>query len=1388
MARNINSTADEIFVLQSQPPYGSGGGGGGGGFLGDAISIGRNATSYIGMYTTSVGLNSEAVAYGTIAQGIDTKNYGTNSVVVGNKSLNSSDSSAIFGYNNFNGSTSGGYIQGANNSIYLTDGNVLYPFAGDNIHMEYEREAGSSAEVKAYYYHAEKDKLYEDSAFLEEVDTFEPGTFFVRIVATDDSEHTLQYSYGEWCVADTESHYKVLDNGSNRFVSVTGNSNFIKPSTSFHYNSNDYLLIDNSINSSISGSGAHDGTAIIASKDSEIAGYQPGSKLLFGENTQIYNSPYTICIGSSCKLKQVGRSIVLGQENIINSKFEGSSASNSTVLGHSNVVSTNVSTVIGTGNSINETDGAIFGGGNSTLSNSGSVSIYGGGNTYEGSGYSSGTLMYGSNNNAVLNNGSDNVIVGAYNKISVGKNGAQRNSVIGVSNSFTSWYPQHYKEVEYNYSVYSTFAHRLHYDEPFRVGSVIDVQYDFFNPSTMKTEVQDTYYKLLDIDEEGYYKWEELLSRPSGNLTGTFKGFYQRQPPVRKIKENDIIYGRIYDSLSLNYIRVLYDFTKNNTTKACVKLFDNVYIPPTGSTLQDYREVARRMFPSTSKVYIYNLKNVLELPALDEMDEYTIYAVFKSPKFYKGSSFGNGDYAYGYCDIYVKVVQESDSQSPRQFAYCLSNCTYGRNIYNNDVLSSNDSGNITSKAISLEQLEYYGKGYSKEQSWNEMLGYDNKNEGKYNVILGNFNKTNGPLSEHNVLLGNNLTAAHNAEGQTVLGYYNPTDYDCDSNLSEIFGYNGKSLRTLDKDGNLWVNGSISNGEHSIINKNSAYFEIKEFSNVGEGNLTRDGYTITNNTDVGQYIRFIVINFSSELNPGLVSVSYTSANLNNEDALSCYTRFGGEYDRWWFKLIPAAQGTYKVDEDIKIELKYPIYIEPNNKIELNSMLTADSTARQNMYPCHTTVQTNYKYVSNIASGQSSTAFGKDVIASGIASHAEGSNSIASGDYSHAEGAATKAIGARAHAEGVLTIASGDDSHAEGHKSQATGWAAHAEGFFIPANGFSGGSIKVLSIVEGGYQDGDKCVITEEREFISLRIRFTNPPTDDKNVMGAFIFNKGAGFGGTAFYDIETDSAFDGGAFEVYETTNLYDGGVIKICRSGGAKIRANCYFKASQIMSGMSGNYSLSDDLYTIASGYGSHAEGIATIAAGRAQHVAGTLNVEDHTKAVIVGNGYISQFGETDDEKIIRSNAYTLDWYGNGWFAGDIAATSLTLGETNLDEDKLKDLIKGGGGSGTEVIANPEEEATDTLRKISVDGTVYSIPTGGGEGGSNVSWENAEKGVTLNVDGVSKNLALQSDLANIVTPEVIIAAVTAMTDEQKAALRAALGIVDLPSAESEEGF
>ena len=107
---------------------------------------------------------------------------------------------------------------------------------------------------------------------------------------------------------------------------------------------------------------------------------------------------------------------------------------------------------------------------------------------------------------------------------------------------------------------------------------------------------------------------------------------------------------------------------------------------------------------------------------------------------------------------------------------------------------------------------------------------------------------------------------------------------------------------------------------------------------------------------------------------------------------------------------------------------------------------------------------------------------------------------------------------------------------------------------------------------------------------------------------------------------------------------------------------------------------------TTASGISSHAEGYGTKASGENQHVQGKYNISDTTSAHIVGNG--SGYSN-------KSNAHTLDWQGNAWFAGDVY-TGSTSG-TNKD-------------AGSKVLATKEYVDSKTSANYTYDKVVYVLP------------------------------------------------------------------------------
>ncbi len=103
---------------------------------------------------------------------------------------------------------------------------------------------------------------------------------------------------------------------------------------------------------------------------------------------------------------------------------------------------------------------------------------------------------------------------------------------------------------------------------------------------------------------------------------------------------------------------------------------------------------------------------------------------------------------------------------------------------------------------------------------------------------------------------------------------------------------------------------------------------------------------------------------------------------------------------------------------------------------------------------------------------------------------------------------------------------------------------------------------------------------------------------------------------------------------------------------------------------------------TKASGQYSHAEGYYTLASSKYQHVQGKFNISDTTDtyAHIVGNGL---------DYLSRSNAHTLDWSGNAWYAGTVEGTAMIVkSSTEGSSKRFKITVDDSGAiTATEITA-----------------------------------------------------------------------------------------------------
>ena len=131
---------------------------------------------------------------------------------------------------------------------------------------------------------------------------------------------------------------------------------------------------------------------------------------------------------------------------------------------------------------------------------------------------------------------------------------------------------------------------------------------------------------------------------------------------------------------------------------------------------------------------------------------------------------------------------------------------------------------------------------------------------------------------------------------------------------------------------------------------------------------------------------------------------------------------------------------------------------------------------------------------------------------------------------------------------------------------------------------------------------------------------------------------------------------------YAKKDLYGDTTINVGRKADTRIGSNSTAEGCDTTAG--GDCSHAEGYDTTADGYCSHAEGEGTNASFGSQHVQGKYNIEDIESkyAHIVGNG------NSDRE---RSNAHTVDWGGNAWYAGDVTngnGVSLDGLNTNMSD------------------------------------------------------------------------------------------------------------------------
>ena len=306
-------------------------------------------------------------------------------------------------------------------------------------------------------------------------------------------------------------------------------------------------------------------------------------------------------------------------------------------------------------------------------------------------------------------------------------------------------------------------------------------------------------------------------------------------------------------------------------------------------------------------------------------------------------------------------------------------------------------------------------------------------------------------------------------------------------------------------------------------------------------------------------------------------------------------------------------------------------------------------------------------------QGSHSEGQDTIASGTRSHAEGHGSVASGNHgSHAEGRSTKASGDYSHSENQGTTASGVGSHSEGYDTVATRPYQHVQGKrnYLEQTGTDAEGNPIYDAGNYAHIVGNGTDSTRRNAHTldwdgnawyagNVAVGANKEKLITEAGAKSIVDTKMADFrleNGSASYSIQQRGSSSSASAP--SATGSYSVAL------GLGTVASNTVSCAVNYRTQATGIYSFSEGRDSVASGSVSHAEGRGTVAKGENQHVQGRYNKEDaeNKYAHIVGNGNTATGA--------RSNAHTLDWSGNAWFAGDITFTY------NGKEYKLSDLLK----------------------------------------------------------------------------------------------------------------
>ena len=279
---------------------------------------------------------------------------------------------------------------------------------------------------------------------------------------------------------------------------------------------------------------------------------------------------------------------------------------------------------------------------------------------------------------------------------------------------------------------------------------------------------------------------------------------------------------------------------------------------------------------------------------------------------------------------------------------------------------------------------------------------------------------------------------------------------------------------------------------------------------------------------------------------------------------------------------------------------------NNFITFNQGNTYTASFEDTTTPYYVKLDFNYMPDNVYHSENAPVKFG-----AGENSTVQGGETTAAGSNAHAEGTRSAATGSSSHAEGIYTVASGYGSHAEGDNTKASGAGSHAEGYGSNASGdyANAGGDHTVANRRGMHAEG-KYNLYDSAKYVDVVGLSDRYSWSDMYAASEYTFDADTGYYTLVNAEPKNEAVI--GLY--YVSSKTYASGTITRLEKPISLISGN--------------NYKTEKHLGTLG-----------TDAQGKYVHV--------------VGNGVSSA----------RSNAYTLDWDGNGWFAGDVF-----VGGTGQDE------------------------------------------------------------------------------------------------------------------------